>query len=61
MAIGLVVTRGYGNGTQTGDINLVTTRGYTQAIPPPSTLPKIRVPMRGRMRPAIRVLRITGQ
>ncbi len=29
MSIGLVVTRGYSNGTQTGTIKDVVTRGYT--------------------------------
>ncbi len=31
MSIGLIVTRGYGNGTLTGDIAHVVTRGYTVA------------------------------
>jgi hypothetical protein len=31
MAIGTVVTRGYGNGTLTGTIALVVTRGYLAA------------------------------
>ena len=35
MAIATIVTRGYGNGTLSGDVNLVPTRGYVSAAPPP--------------------------
>ena len=41
MAIATVVTRGYGNGTVSGDVNLAVTRGYISgaaaaSISPPS-------------------------
>ena len=35
MSVQLVVTRGFGNGTLTGDIPSVVTAGYTQGEPPP--------------------------
>ena len=32
MAIGHVVTRGYGNGTLVGDVNVVVVRGYSVGV-----------------------------
>jgi hypothetical protein len=41
MAIGTVVTRGYGNGTLTGTIALVVTRGYMAAVSTFANSPRI--------------------
>ena len=46
MAIGHVITRGFGNGTFVGDINLVITQGYSIGAVPPVSLVPLTLPVR---------------
>ena len=46
MAIGHIITRGFGNGTFVGDINLVITQGYSIGVAAPTGPVPLTLPVR---------------
>lgn len=58
MSVSLIITRGFGNGTLSGEIGRVITRGFDQnAVPPPPPIgfkSRIRTKMKNGIRNKIR-------